>query len=66
MKNDYKRYQFSINVRTNHDPRKAIFEIVDQLKGIIPVLSIDYKLIEERDTNLEHHGGHNDSSELET
>ena len=66
MKSDYKRYQFSINVRTNHDPRKAIFEIVDQLKGIIPVLSIDYKLIEERDTNLEHHGGHNDSSELET
>ena len=66
MKNDYKKYQFSINVKTNHDPRSAIFEIVKQLKGILPVLSIDYRLIEERETNLEHHGGVNDSSELET
>ena len=54
---DFKKYQFSINVKTNHDPREAIFEIVKQLKGILPVLSIDYRLIEERDTNIEHHGG---------
>ena len=57
MSNDFKKYQFSINVKTNHDPRAAIFEIVKQLKGILPVLSIDYRLIEERDTNIEHHGG---------
>ena len=63
---DFKKYQFSINVKTNHDPRSAIFEIVQQLKGILPVLSIDYRLIEERDTNLEHHGGQDDSSKLET
>ena len=66
LMNDFKKYQFSINVKTNHDPRSAIFEIVKQLKGILPVLSIDYRLIEERETNLEHHGGVNDSSELET
>ena len=66
MQNDFKKYQFSINVKTNHDPRSAIFEIVNQLKGILPVLSIDYRLIEERDTNIEHHGGNNDSSKLET
>ena len=62
----FKNYQFSINVKTNHDPRKAIFEIVNQLKGILPVLSIEHHLIEERDTNLEHHGGLDDSPELET
>jgi hypothetical protein len=66
MSPDYKKYQFSINVKTNKDPRDAIFEIVNQLKGLIPVLSIDYRLVEERDTNIEHHGGLNDSSELET
>ena len=66
MQNDFKKYQFSINVKTNHDPRAAIFEIVKQLKGILPVLSIDYRLIEERDTNVEHHGGLNDNTELDT
>jgi hypothetical protein len=57
MSDDFKKYQFSINVKTNRDPRETIFEIVKQLKGLIPVLSIDYRLIEERDTNIEHHGG---------
>ena len=66
MQNDFKKYKFSITVKTNHDPRKAIFEIVNQLKGILPVLSIEHRLIEERDTNLEHHGGLDDSPELET
>ena len=66
MQNDYKKYQFSINVKTNDDPRDAIFKIVQQLKGLLPVLSIEYRLIEERDTNLEHHGGLDDSTELET
>ena len=62
----FNQYKFTISVKTNHDPRDAIFEIVNQLKGILPVLSIDYRLVEERDTNIEHHGGLNDSSELET
>ena len=66
MSNEYKKYQFSINVKTNDDPRDAIFKIVQQLKGLLPVLSIEYRLIEERDTNLEHHGGLDDSSKLET
>ena len=55
--NDFKKYKFTLTVRTNHDPRKAIFEIVDTLKGILPVLSIEHSLIEERPTTDEHHGG---------
>ena len=66
MSDQFKKYEFSIKVRTNHDPRDAIVEIVNQLKGILPVLSIEHRLIEERDTNLEHHGGIDDSSKLET
>jgi len=54
---EFKKYEFSIKVKTNHDPRDAIFEIVQQLKGILPVLSIEHHLIEDRPTNDEHHGG---------
>ena len=53
----FKQYKFTINVKTNHDPRQAIFEIVKALKGMIPVLSIDYSLVEDRPTTDEHHGG---------
>ena len=61
---EFKKYQFTINVKTNHDPRKAIYEIVNVLKGMIPVLSIDYRLVEVRPTTDEHHGGVvNDSKE---
>ena len=54
---EFKKYEFTIKVKTNHDPREAIFEIVNQLKGILPVLSIEHHLIEDRPTNDEHHGG---------
>ena len=53
----FNQYKFTITVKTNHDPREAIFEIVNRLKGILPVLSIEHSLIEDRPTNVEHHGG---------
>ena len=58
----FKQYEFTLKVKTNHDPRQAIFEIVDTLKGILPVLSVEHRLIEERETNDEHHGGLQDDS----
>ena len=57
MSDQFKKYEFTIKVKTNHDPRQAIFEIVNTLKGILPVLSIEHRLIEDRATNDEHHGG---------
>ena len=60
---DFKKYKFTLTVKTNHDPRKAIFEIVDTLKGILPVLSIEHSLIEERPTTDEHHGGITDDGD---
>ena len=53
----YKTYQFTINVKTNHNPKDAIFQIVNALKGMLPVLSVDYHLVEDRPTSDEHHGG---------
>ena len=57
---DFKKYEFTIKVKTNHDPRRAIFEIVDALKGMLPVLSIEHRLLEDRPTTEEHHGGMQD------
>jgi len=59
----FKKYEFTIKVKTNHDPRKVIFDIVDKLKGMIPVLSIEHRLIEDRDTTDEHHGGITDEGD---
>ena len=54
---NYRKYEFTIKVKTNHDPRQAIHEIVSALKGMLPVLSIEHRLLEDRATNDEHHGG---------
>ena len=62
---EFKKYEFTIKVKTNHDPRKAIFEIVDALKGMLPVLSIEHRLVEDRPTNDEHHGGLQDEPNQE-
>jgi hypothetical protein len=59
---DFKKYEFTIKVKTNHDPRDAIYEIIKQLKGILPILSVEHRLIEERPTNDEHHGGLQDEN----
>ena len=61
--NEFKKYEFTIKVKTNHDPRKAIFEIVDALKGMLPVLSIEHHLIDDRPTTDEHHGGITDEGD---
>ena len=53
----FKQYEFTLKVKTNHNPREAIFEIVNALKGMLPVLSVDYHLVEDRPTDVEHHGG---------
>ena len=57
MEDKYKKYEFTLTVKTNTDPRQAIYKIVSALKGMLPVLSINYHLIEDRPTNEEHHGG---------
>jgi len=60
---DFKKYEFTIKVKTNHNPTQAISEIVQALKGMLPVLSIEHRLVEERPTTDEHHGGITDDND---
>ena len=54
---DYKKYELTIKVKTNHDPREDLWRIVNKIKDLMPVLSIEHQLIDERPTTDEHHGG---------
>jgi len=57
---DYKKYELVIRVKTNHDPRTDLWRIVNKIKDLMPVLSIEHHLIEDRPTTDEHHGGMQD------
>ena len=52
-----KKYEFTIKVKTPMNPTDTVRYIVQKLKDTIPVLSIQHRLIEDRDTSIEHHGG---------
>jgi len=52
-----KKYKFTVNVRTKLTPSEAIWYITQKLKDAVPVLSIDYDIVDDRPTNVEHHGG---------
>ena len=54
---DFRNYELTIKVKTNQDPRGDLWRIVNKIKDLMPVLSIDYHLLDERPTDVEHHGG---------
>ena len=58
----YKKYELTIKVKTNHAPREDLWRIVNKIKDLMPVLSIEHHLIDDRPTNDEHHGGLQDDS----
>ena len=58
-----KKYKFTVNVRTKLTPSEAIWYITQKLKDALPVLSIDYDIVDDRPTGVEHHGGVVDESE---
>ena len=59
---NYKKYELTIKVKTNHDPRNDLWRVVNRIKDLMPVLSIEHHLIEDRPTTDEHHGGLQDES----
>ena len=59
---DYKKYELTIRVKTNHDPRDDLWRIVNKIRDLMPVLSIEHHLIDDRPTTDEHHGGLQDES----
>ena len=60
---DFRKYELTIKVKTNKDPRGDLWRIVNKIKDLMPVLSIDYHLLDERPTTDEHHGGITDEGD---
>ena len=56
------KYKVTLTVETKSDPRDIIEFIQRRIKEALPVLSLTYHLVEERDTSVEHHGGVQDES----
>ena len=50
-------YELCITIRTDTDPRNLLYQINQDLKDHVHVLSMDYHLISPRPTDTEHHGG---------
>ena len=59
------KYTLEFTVETKSDPRSILDFIQRRIKDALPVISMRYHLIEERPTDVEHHGGKVDDSEEE-
>tara|TARA_R100000781_G_scaffold25304_1_gene18694 strand:- start:104 stop:283 length:180 start_codon:yes stop_codon:yes gene_type:complete len=57
-----KKYTLEFSVETKSDPRDVVDFIQRRIKDALPVLSMKYHLIEDRDTSIEHHGGVTDDN----
>ena len=53
-------YKVTLTIKTKSDPRDVVEFIQRRVKEALPVLSLEYKLVEERPTSVEHHGGSQD------
>ena len=56
------KYTVELTIETKSDPRDILEFIQRRIKDALPVLSLKYHLIEERDTTDEHHGGVTDDN----
>ena len=56
------KYTLEFSVETRSDPRDVVDFIQRRIKDALPVLSMKYHLIEDRDTSVEHHGGMTDDN----
>ena len=56
------KYTVELTIETKSDPRDILDFIQRRVKDALPVLSLKYHLMEERDTSVEHHGGVQDES----
>ncbi len=52
-----KTYKVTLNVTTKSDPSDILDFIKRRIKDALPVLSLSYDLVEDRPTDIEHHGG---------
>tara|TARA_R100000152_G_C6697933_1_gene128098 strand:- start:270 stop:452 length:183 start_codon:yes stop_codon:yes gene_type:complete len=52
-----KTYKVTFTVRTGSEPKDILNFINKRVKDALPVLSLNYEVVEDRPTNIEHHGG---------
>ena len=52
-----KTYKVTFTVSTKSDPKDILDFIQRRVKDVLPVMSLNYEVIEERPTNDEHHRG---------
>ena len=52
-----KTYKVTFTVSTKSSPKDVLDFIQRRIKAALPVLSLNYELIEYRPTDIEHHGG---------
>lgn len=52
-----KTYKVTLTVTTGSDPKDILTFIQRRVKEALPVLALDYELVEDRPTSTEHHGG---------
>ena len=57
-----KTYKVTLTVTTASDPKDILEFIQKRIKNALPVFSLDYELVDERPTDIEHHGGLQDDS----
>ena len=57
-----KQYEITVKIRTAILPKDIIWFVTQKLKDVLPIISINYEVIEERDTSIEHHGGISDNN----
>ena len=54
---DTKTYKVTFTVTTKSNPKDILTFIQRRIKDALPVLSLNYELVEDRPTSVEHHGG---------
>ena len=58
-----KTYKVTLTVTTASSPKDILTFIQNRIKNALPVFSLDYELVDERPTDIEHHGGVVDDKE---
>jgi len=52
-----KTYKVTLTVTTASSPKDILEFIRTRIKNALPVFNLEYELVDERPTNVEHHGG---------
>ena len=56
-------YELQITVRTKMDPHNTLYQIHEDIKDHVKVISMSYSLISPRPTTDEHHGGNQEDEQ---